>query len=297
MIGEFKNLLDFFQDWLQSIGIQEGYIQIIISLLSSLFLLLILFGFLKIAFNWIILLWKKRLLNRDLYPYFTAAEIDRATRYYIPSKFQNVAPSQDQEPGRRNTASARNKLIPLFIKKFIHNVEHADKYNLILADSGMGKTTFMINLYLSYRKKQIFYKRKFDIKLFPLGHPSTFEDILKIPNEKKKDTILLLDAFDEDVLAVADYKKRMEEIIEKVWRFREVVITCRTQFFPSSDDEPQETGQQKFGVDGGEYIFYKLYLSVFDDNDVRKYLSKRYNVLNPLNWRTLKKASSLSENS
>ena len=49
------------------------------------------------------------------------------------------------------------------------------------------------------------------IKLFPLGSPDIWKDIEKIEN--KRDTILLLDAFDEDIKAVDDYDARMKEII------------------------------------------------------------------------------------
>lgn len=233
---------------------------------------------------------KRRMLIKDLAPYFTKAEIFKATNNYIQTKFQNVAPSEDDEPGRSYIASAKQKLIPLFLKKAFKDDKDDNKYYLLLADAGMGKTTFMINLYLVYKRQWAWWNRKFDIKIFPLGHPETLKDVAAIPDEKKKDTILLLDALDEDSEAVKNYQTRLKKILEVAWRFREIVITCRTQFFPSRKEEPTETGYFRFGGSGGEYNFQKLYVSVFDNKDIRRYLFKRFNIWNPFIWKKLKRA-------
>lgn len=247
--------------------------------------------------SWIFRWRQRRFLINDLAPYFTKAEVYKATNNYIPTKFQNVAPSEDEEPGRKFIASAKGRLIPLFLKEAFKEDKDDNKYYLLLADAGMGKTTFMINLYLSYKRKWRLWGRKFDIRLFPLGHPHALDDIAKIDDDTKKDTILLLDALDEDGEAVKNYQKRLKEILDKSWRFREVVITCRTQFFPSRKEEPTETGYFKFGGEGGEYKFQKLYVSVFDDRDINRYLLKRFRVWNPFIWKKLRKARAIVKQS
>ncbi len=63
----------------------------------------------------------------------------------------------------------------------------------------MGKTEFLINLYLHDLSQ--FRRPKYQIKLFPLGLPNIDEEIENIKNDRKK-TILLLDAFDEDPQAL-----------------------------------------------------------------------------------------------
>ncbi|MCB0530042.1 MAG: hypothetical protein KDC65_16310, partial [Saprospiraceae bacterium] len=85
-------------------------------------------------------------------------------------------------------------------------------------------------------------------------------------------------------------------LLKIVWEFREVVITCRTQFFPTQKEEPHETGYFT-GGDSGEYKFQKLYLSVFDDKDVRKYLRKRFALLNPFTYRKLRRAHEIAKKS
>ncbi len=220
---------------------------------------------------------KQRRLNKDLHPYYSPGDVERSTRFYVPLKYQNVAPSEDEEPGRRYVASAKNKITPLFLKKVFRST-NTNKFYFILADSGMGKTTFLINLYISYKNQLTFFSTnpKYDIKLFPLGKQGILDDIVSI--DDKDNTILLLDAFDEDLEALSDYKSRLNTILNAVHKFRFIVITCRTQFFPSKEEEPHETGYFSFGEDG-EYNFQKLYLSVFDNKEVTKYLQKRYSVV------------------
>lgn len=109
-----------------------------------------------------------------------------------------------------------------------------------------------------------------------MGNPDALAEIDKI--KEKENTILLLDAFDEDLEAVDDYKKRFNHILSKVHKFREIVITCRTQFFPSEKEEPDRTGYFT-GGEKGEYRFQKIYLSVFDDKAVTKYLRKRFSLV------------------
>jgi hypothetical protein len=228
-------------------------------------------------------IWKnEKILNKDLeYSSFSRNDVERATRYYIPTKYQNVSPSEDEEPGSKYIASAKNKLIPLFLKDVFSFKKDDNKYFLILADAGMGKTTFMINLYLAYiNQKNKFWKiPKNKIRLYPLGDIRTLNKIKNIKN--KQNTILLLDAFDEDTEAIKDYNVRMSKILEVVNEFSEVIITSRTQFFPSEIEEPHTTGYITFGDSNTRRNFQKLYLSVFSNVDIKNYLHKRipfYNI-------------------
>ncbi len=109
-----------------------------------------------------------------------------------------------------------------------------------------------------------------------MGHPKTMERLREMSSSEKENCILLLDAFDEDNEAVSNYKKRLDEVLDLVWEFREIVITCRTQFFPSSKSEPTETGKFKFGPEPGQFHFQKIYISVFSEDDIKRYLRKRF---------------------
>ncbi len=300
MYSDFIKILDRFAKLLQGVPIEDKPITLtfVVTVLA--------FGLTVVGFIYSIVKWcfseyiywrNKKIANKNLHPFFTIHEINEATQNYIPTKYQNVAPSKDDEPGRDHIASAKDKLLPFFLNKAFKNDSDHNKYYLLLADSGMGKTTFMLNLYLKYKQRWTWggLRTKYDIQLFPLGHPKTDEKIKAIKD--KKNTILLLDAFDEDNKAVKDYKKRMQEILDIVWEFREIVVTCRTQFFPSEAEELTRTSDFKYGPNGGRHKFQKLYISVFSDKDVKKYLGKKYNWLNPWNWKKYRKAKKIAQQS
>src|SRR5690606_23496512 len=80
--------------------------------------------------------------------------------------------------------------------------------------------------------------------------------------------------------AIKGHRERLFNLMEQCKKFKKVIITCRTQFFPKAEEIPVETGIIKFGPqkagDKGVYEFWKLYLSPFDDDDVKNYLKKKY---------------------
>ncbi|HEX9868885.1 MAG TPA: leucine-rich repeat protein [Candidatus Tectomicrobia bacterium] len=163
----------------------------------------------------------------------------------------------------------KDELIPLLASKL--DSGKADKYYIILGDTGMGKTTFMINFFLTCARR---WRARYQIALLPLGDPRADEAIDAI--DDKAETVLLLDAFDEDVLALIDYAERLKQLIAKTRDFHCMIMTSRTQFFPSEDQEPAGTGIGRFGGDKGEYEFKKFYLSPFDNSEIRRFIARKY---------------------
>lgn len=212
---------------------------------------------------------KARKDAKDLHPYFTKNEVANATHYFIPTRSQEIAPEIQEDKERRYMRASSEPLIPKMLK--YEFIEESNRYFLVLADSGMGKTTFMINLYLAYQRQ---WKKKYSIKLLPFGYPNLLKEIEKIDDQRS--TILLLDAFDEDNKAVKNYRSRLNAVLKKTKEFRNVLITCRTQFFSSQKDEPHATGEFKFGPEGGEHYFRKVYVSPFNEKDIKSYLHKRF---------------------
>ncbi len=219
---------------------------------------------------------RKRLrgLEKELQPQFSLADVRKSTQYYVPTHFQSNPPSQQSELILTHKITARQKLMPFFLQSAFKNDPEGQKFYMILAGSGMGKTTFMINLYVRYRQQQRKAGDPFEIKLLPLGSPDLIKNLEQVADPTR--TILLLDALDEDPEAARRYRHRMERILNKARDFRVVVFTCRTQFFPSEEDEPRDTGVLRFDTRKGEHSFAKMYLSPFDEQDIRFYLRKRY---------------------
>ncbi len=244
------------------------YILLILVALASL-----VYTSLKIYF-----LWCEKRIAKKIPSFYAPTQIKKARRYYVPTQWQNIPPSREQE--LRDATIAREKVLPYFIKQvFKHKVDQ--KFFLVLGGSGMGKTTFMINLFFKAQKKD--YK----IYLFHIAANHTWEKIAQIKAKgEHEEAILLLDAFDEDSAAVEAYKKRLHEIIQLTQDFRQVVITSRTQFFPSEQDIVMET---KIRVDETYRVLHKMYLSPFNETDIGKYLRKKYGRTWLKPWNSAKK--------
>ncbi|RIK69038.1 hypothetical protein DCC62_24060 [candidate division KSB1 bacterium] len=221
--------------------------------------------------------WRTRRDRRSLEKRFGAelylkAVIERSTQYYIDPFCQVLDPAGAEEP--RNLAfNPKDNLFKVVNVALHHPTEY--RYLILLADSGMGKTSFLLNYYARHLRQR---RKKFDLALVPLGIPDADARIKEIAN--KNNTVLFLDALDEDTLAIVDHVARLRDILALTRDFSRVLITCRTQFFPKEEEIPSETGIVKIGPkaagEKAQYVFHKLYLSPFTDEQVQAYLKRRY---------------------
>lgn len=204
---------------------------------------------------------------------YTVQDIERAVTSYIDPECQVVDPSGAEDfrhiyPVRQNLFEVVDDLL---------NKQTVNKFSLVLGDTGMGKTSFLLNYYARHwhNARQ---RKHFSLKLIPLGAGNAENKIAEVPN--KPDTVLFLDALDEDTLAIGNNKQRFRQLIEASSRFRHVLITCRTQFFAQDDEIPREAGIIKVGPIGPgntrEYTINKLYLSPFSEEQIQQYLRRRF---------------------
>ena len=117
----------------------------------------------------------------------------------------------------------------------------------------------------------------------------------------------MLDAFDEDKKLIPPaepdglsdderFRRRLDEIIEAVRDFREVVITSRTQYFPGQENQPYELQIPRFD-EKGFHKLAKIYLSPFDRKEIKRYLNKKYGRLKFWNRRKKQTATAIVNNS
>jgi hypothetical protein len=217
---------------------------------------------------------KELKLAKDLRPMIDRSDIRDATHFYVPTRIQANCPTEGAEPDPH--APNRDKAIPWFqaIIRRVFRGESSRRVFLVLADSGMGKTTFLINFLI--KSARPFRRKGITLSMFALGDPKAAERIEKLTPAERKDTVLLLDAFDEDPLAFANYKQRLEDLISSVTEFPVVIITCRTQFFPSAADIPTSTGLKSYAPNPHETVFEPFFVAPFNRRDIRKYLRKRF---------------------
>jgi hypothetical protein len=194
-----------------------------------------------------------------------------AVRHYIEPRCTATDPS-----GREDFRSVLSITRPLF-KTLDENLSDnaLPAYLLVLADSGMGKTSALLNYYARNQRR---WRKRREIELFYLGNIDVQAKIRAV--EDKSQRILFLDALDEDSQAIQNHRQRMLQLMEDAREFRGVVLSCRSQFFHREEEITRETGIAKIGArkmgDAGEYTFQKLYLAPFSDHEVRKFLSRRY---------------------
>ena len=138
----------------------------------------------------------------------------------------------------------------------------------ILADAGMGKTSVLAMM--KWGHIHDFWPNKFACQVMKLGS-ETIDRIEEIKSPER--TILLLDALDEDQLAHGKVKERIVEILKATQNFYRVVITCRTQFFPRTDDVTF-CRQDRVQIEG--FTCPVKYLALFSDTQVDTYLEKKF---------------------
>jgi hypothetical protein len=197
--------------------------------------------------------------------------VQQATTNYIAPDCQSIDPSGQED--FRKVIAAKQPAFSVLDEIFTKDVE--EKFTILLADTGMGKTSLLLNYYSRHLRKR---KQRFRIALIPLGQRTASEQIRSVSNQDE--TALLLDALDEDPLAIQNHRNRLDELTELTSPFRTVLITCRTQFFARDEEIPRETGVIRHGVTkGGQnkaYSFRKLYLSPFSDRQVKRFILRAF---------------------
>lgn len=229
------------------------------------------FAVVAVGVRWILVLidwvneYKYRLLRID-------KETKQSMKYYVPTRAQNTVPvAEEMNRGGENgqdkkKALYEKNLVSFFIKQEFKNKDI--QYYIILADSGMGKTTFLIKLF----KRYYFKLRIRKIAIASLNSTKTLDRIENIKHPEK--TILLLDAMDEDREAVKNFQNRLTQVCDATEQFYKVVITCRTQFFPN--DLPLYVEEGGLRTRHDEIEFRILYISFFSDQEIHKYLNRKY---------------------
>lgn len=216
---------------------------------------------------------KQHLLEKSFgADFYDSTTIQNSTRYYVRPNCSSVDPAQEAEI--RQVIATQEDLFSAIDKYLADDSKY--RHILLLADSGMGKSSFVLNYYA--HNQQLPKRKRRRLAVVPLGIPNALEEISKIEN--KRETVIFLDALDEDVRAIQDHRGRLIEVMRACVQFKRVLITCRTQFFPKDEEIPTETGIVKVGPrkpgESGTYEFWKLYLSPLNDEQVKKFLKRRY---------------------
>ena len=193
-----------------------------------------------------------------------------ASEIYIRPDFSFSDPAHYLEPGE---IQDRERDLLSHIEKALETRSDRSRY-IVLAGSGMGKSALLFNLYNRHLRK---IARKYKMHLIELGTKNSLRNIEDI--EEQENSILLLDALDENADAIDDMESTIRLISERTQKFFRVVITCRTQFFNRIEEIPEiltnvggvaGAGEQKKGA------YEKLFLCPFTHRQIELYLLRKY---------------------
>lgn len=222
---------------------------------------------------------------------FGPAEVNAALRGYVFHQGMRTDPSARIELA--DALSMRtNSLFEMLDDTILS--DDSNKYVFIFADCGMGKTTFLINYF--HRRRAKLKRKGHSMALVSLSHSGYLDEINAIPLGERPNTVLLMDAFDEDPLVLEGVTKRLDLLVAMTSAFKSVVISCRSQFFASTNEIPLGTGVVKAGPTPAavskEHEFGRIYIAPFDDKRVSKYLRKAFGVTS---WRKRRRARDMLE--
>lgn len=107
---------------------------------------------------------------------YTLDDIERAVTFYVDPECQVVDPSGSEDfrriyPVRQNLFDVIDELL---------SKQTVSKFSLLLADTGMGKTSFLLNYFARHRQGA---RRPFSIAIIALGAGGAEEKIAAIPNK------------------------------------------------------------------------------------------------------------------
>jgi len=198
----------------------------------------------------------------------------RARHYYIPARCQSIGPHHYPDILDSIRSAPTENMIDKYVEDIFVTENDGSPLYCVLGGSGMGKTSFLINVLRAYVKKHSVSNIPYDIELINLSNEAFEKKIQAI--QSPKTTILLLDALDENPRAISEYDKFIASLEEKIEPFRIVVVTSRTQFFPDEEHELKQSKILNNSKAKGFYAYTRHYVSPFSDNEVEDYLRKRY---------------------
>ncbi len=203
--------------------------------------------------------------------FMNSQDVYYAINNYVPTRYSTRDPANHDEPTPEYIGEdlGREPLLLSHFLKYEFDQKNGSKYYLCLGDCGIGKTTFLINLYYETLRK-----KKHKCAFVSLLSSDCIDLIEKIDSHEK--TVLLLDALDENESAAANFDAFIARLESATKLFYRVIITSRTNFFPTEDRERLSASKASASTACKILSAKKYYIAPFTDEDIQYYLKKRY---------------------
>ena len=149
----------------------------------------------------------------------------------------------------------------------------------ILGGTGMGKSTFSAYFFYKYINQYKYNNCKYPIFAKYLGQKNVLNDLRKMSKDSNvNQSILILDALDENKDAVKDTKVFLDKIEEITDKYKIVILTSRTQFFSNKGSEPTKGTVQQNSHTYRFLSWDKIYISPFSEEETIQYLEHKYKI-------------------
>lgn len=198
---------------------------------------------------------------------YSKGVIEQAIRFYIQPECKILT---------NNNISEQKNIFKFFDDALNQPIDY--KYIFLLGDTGIGKTSFLLNYFIRNLRRSC--RKRFNLYLLPLGLADRDDQIGAITN--KNNIVLFLDGLDEDFLIdYVGYQNRIDQLIELTKEFKKVVITCRPKILSEDKKIPTETNVKKplypIKLDSTRYHNPCIVnILPFTDEQVKTYLKYRY---------------------
>ena len=194
---------------------------------------------------------------------------------YVQPRLTKSAPHKEDEPSRMQLIGTRS-LKRYFVKKvFKSRPKEQSRIFCILADTGMGKSTALVNLTIDYIRSHKEKDLPYEVALFSLSEDNVLDKINEVTEKEKY--ILLLDALDENSEA-QDIQTRsgfLEQLKGIYTQYQYVIITCRPQFFTNGKEE---IGTVDTSALDGRNACEQWFLAPFNTKQIWEYLLRKYGI-------------------
>ena len=140
----------------------------------------------------------------------------------------------------------------------------------------MGKSTFSASLFYKYTYRYKFKRSPWPIYVKHLGKKNVLKEIQNIDDSNISQSILILDALDENIEATKNLKDLMDKIEELTDKFKFVILTSRTQLFPNELCEPNRGSVIQNGGIKKRLTWEKIYISPFSKEETEIFLENKY---------------------
>ena len=223
--------------------------------------------------------WRRDYIKNNLEHLYGDYLTPERQRCYVPTQCQGTPPHNFDEPDEAVASSPKQELVNFFIEDVFRTSNTNRRLYCILAGSGMGKTTFAVQLFIEYVNKYKQSTLPYDIYIRDLGEAKVIDEInalsQNIGNSAHK-SILILDALDENLNASENFEEFRTKLEEAIKPYKFVVITCRSQFFSNEQDIPAKSSIRINTTEKNLLNYNKIYIRPFSPDDINLYVGKKY---------------------